>query len=111
MLFYSQSYKAPTTVLLDENEDFLAFGFKAEHMYLANDDDEDDDEEEERKGAIGGVKRKQLYRNFKMMLHNKMVYMYMYIIVIYHCFTKKTPMILRIYIIFFLMNNEKCSNY
>ena len=55
---------------MDDREDFVAFGFKAEQQYL--DTNENEDEEEDR--AIGGIKGRKLFRNFKMRLHSSKVY-------------------------------------
>ena len=59
-----QSYKAPTSVLIKANGEFVAFGYEAEQQYseaLGGDDDKE--------GAAASVgDRLLLFRHFKMML-------------------------------------------
>ena len=54
---FVQSYKTPTSVLLDENGEFEAFGFEAEEKYIEVDDDEE-------KEAV--CTKKELFKNLKM---------------------------------------------
>ena len=50
-------------MLLDENGKFEAFGFEAEEKYIEVDDDENE--------AVST--KKELFKNFKMVLHKKEV--------------------------------------
>lgn len=62
------SYKAPTSVLLNHNKEFLAFGYDAESRYMSSlENDSDDDDSGEEKDAV------YYFRRFKMALHNESV--------------------------------------
>ena len=52
------SYKTPTTVLLDAKQEFLAFGYEAERMYLDLVEEEEDN-------------NLYYFRRFKMILYDK----------------------------------------
>ena len=56
------SYKAPTCVMTNPDGSFCSFGYEAEseHNQLESEKDE-----------IGGPNGYNLYRNFKMLLHNQ----------------------------------------
>ena len=54
------SYKTPTTVLLDRDEEFVAFGYDAEKLYSELVEEEDEDEK---------VEDYFYFRRFKMMLY------------------------------------------
>lgn len=60
--------KAPTSILLNKNEDFVAFGFEAERKYIASlesDDWDSDDSDQETNDEY------RYFKWFKMKLHNQ----------------------------------------
>ncbi|VDI13472.1 Hypothetical predicted protein [Mytilus galloprovincialis] len=59
------SNKAPTSLLLNNRKQFLAFGYDAEAKYTESLENDSDDEEEKDKLLF--------FRRFKMILHNKSV--------------------------------------
>ena len=56
------SYKAPTSVMTKPDGTFHSFGYTAESDYMELDPNQD---------AIGGPTGYNLYRHFKMLLHNQ----------------------------------------
>ena len=57
-----ESYKAPTCVMTNPDGSFHSFSYEAENVYSQLDPEEDE---------IGGPTGYNLYRNFKMLLHNQ----------------------------------------
>ncbi|XP_076071444.1 heat shock 70 kDa protein 12A-like isoform X2 [Mytilus galloprovincialis] len=64
------SMKAPTSVLLDKENNFVAFGFDAETKYLESLENEDSDSDDEDSGHKDEF---HYFNRFKMMLHNQTV--------------------------------------
>lgn len=61
--------KAPTSVLLDNEKNFVAFGFDAETKYLESLENEDSDDEDS-----GHKDQFHYFNRFKMMLHNQVLF-------------------------------------
>lgn len=67
---YQPPHKAPTSVLLNQSKEFLAFGHDAENKYMANreisdSDDSDDEDSGEEKAVL------YYFRRFNLALLNK----------------------------------------
>lgn len=64
--------KAPTSVLIDEHDQFVAFGFDAENKFMGSlEDDSDSDSDSDDKKKIKEVFR--YFSRFKMELHDKVI--------------------------------------
>ena len=60
----SDSYKTPTCIMTNPDDTFNSFGYEAEDEYFQLDPD----------SKVGGPGGYNLYRNFKMVLHGKVIF-------------------------------------
>ncbi|XP_076071445.1 heat shock 70 kDa protein 12A-like [Mytilus galloprovincialis] len=70
------SRKAPTSVLIDEDNQFVAFGFDAENKFMASLEDDSDSDSDSDNSDKNKSKSKDVFRyfsRFKMELHDKAV--------------------------------------
>lgn len=79
------SSKAPTTLLLNPDKSFLAFGYEAENIYRENAEnftsDSDSESDEQRKPKFN-CKDLYYFQRFKMLLHENKVSKIFYIVCI-----------------------------